>query len=207
MEFKDKIRILREQSGLTLEEVAKKVGVSAPTIQRYETGDIKNVRRDKIAKLATALYTTPSYLMDWEEPDFDYGKYGLKPVVKRKVPHLGKIACGEPIFIVQENDEYNVVDTDITIDFSLTAVGDSMTGANINDGDIVYIRTQSTVNNGEIAAIIIGDTVTLKRVYLESDKLILQSENKVYSPKVFEGAQLEDIRILGKAVLCQFKIK
>ena len=69
MEFKDKIKMLREKQNLTLEEVAQLVGVSAPTIQRYESGEIKNVRRDKIANLAKALGTTPTYLMDWDNPE------------------------------------------------------------------------------------------------------------------------------------------
>lgn len=65
MEFKDKIKNRRAELSLTLEDVAKMVGVSAPTIQRYESGEIKNVRRDKIKLLADALQVTPDYLMDW----------------------------------------------------------------------------------------------------------------------------------------------
>lgn len=67
MEFKDKVRLNREKLGYTLEELAKLVGVSAPTIQRYESGEIKNVRRDKISKLSKALEVSPSYLMGWDE--------------------------------------------------------------------------------------------------------------------------------------------
>ncbi|MDU0989262.1 MAG: helix-turn-helix transcriptional regulator, partial [Enterococcus faecium] len=71
MDFKDKIKINREKLGYTLEELSKLVGVSAPTIQRYESGEIKNVRRDKIAKLAEALKVSPSYLMGWEDENKD----------------------------------------------------------------------------------------------------------------------------------------
>ena len=67
MEFKDKVKMLREKNNMTLEDVAKRAGVSTPTIQRYESGDIKNVRNDKIESLANALHTTPSYLMGWED--------------------------------------------------------------------------------------------------------------------------------------------
>lgn len=77
MEFKDKIKNRRLELGLTLEEVAKAAGLSAPTIQRYESGEIKNVRKDKIKALADALQLTPTYLMDWEKnpevkKSFDY---------------------------------------------------------------------------------------------------------------------------------------
>ena len=71
MELKDKIKTRRLQLGLTLEDVAKAVGVSAPTIQRYESGEIKNMRRDKISSLADALQTTPAYLMGWEDDPND----------------------------------------------------------------------------------------------------------------------------------------
>lgn len=67
MEFKDKIKTRRIELGLTLEEVAEKMGVSAPTIQRYESGEIQNMRRDKVKKLADALNLSPSYLMGWED--------------------------------------------------------------------------------------------------------------------------------------------
>ena len=77
-----------------------------------------------------------------------------------------------------------------------------MIGARIMDGDIVFIREQTIVENGEIAAVIIDDEATLKRVYYykDSGKLILQAENPKYSPLIYEGEELNSIRILGKAI-------
>lgn len=81
MEMKDKIKQLREELGLTLEEVGNIVGVGKSTVRKWETGDIANMRRDKIAKLAVALHTTPAYLLGYEEVEktADLKVDGLSP--------------------------------------------------------------------------------------------------------------------------------
>ena len=95
--------------------------------------------------------------------------------------------------------------SDLHVDFCLQAKGDSMINARIKDGDIVFIRSQPEVNNGEIAAVAIGDTATLKRVYYypEKNQITLQAENPAFPPLTYVGAELEEIRILGKAVAFQ----
>ncbi|MCI7811589.1 MAG: transcriptional repressor LexA [Clostridiales bacterium] len=116
------------------------------------------------------------------------------------VPLLGTIACGEPI-LAAENIEDNVeVPENIHADFALRCKGDSMINARIHDGDIVYIRQQPAVNNGEIAAVLIGDEATLKRVYVYEDHVVLQPENPAYEPLVYFGETMSTVRILGKAV-------
>lgn len=116
------------------------------------------------------------------------------------VPLLGTIACGEPI-LAAENIEDNVeVPEHIHADFALRCKGDSMINARIHDGDIVYIRQQPAVNNGEIAAVLIGDEATLKRVYVYEDHVVLQPENPAYEPLVYFKDAMQTVRILGKAV-------
>ena len=109
---------------------------------------------------------------------------------------------GEPIYADEDKESYVMADMDINADFCLTAKGDSMINARINDGDIVFIRKMPMVNNGDIAAVIIDDEATLKRVYYypEKNKLILSPENPEYEPLVYINEELNDIRILGKAV-------
>ncbi len=91
---------------------------------------------------------------------------------------------------------------DLDVDFCLRAAGDSMIGARIYDGDIVFVRKQSSVDNGEIAAVLIDDEATLKRVYYYPDKnkLVLSPENPKYEPFVYIGEELDEVRILGKVV-------
>lgn len=114
---------------------------------------------------------------------------------------MGDIACGEPIFANEEYGSFISTTDDLDVDFCLRAVGDSMIGARIYDGDIVFVRKQSTVDNGEIAAVLIDDEATLKRVYYYPDKnkLVLSPENPKYEPFVYIGEELSEVRILGKA--------
>ena len=123
---------------------------------------------------------------------------------------IGKIACGEPIMCEQDYETTVDASCDIQADFCVTATGDSMINARILDGDIVFVRERSMVGNGEIAVIIVNDDeVTLKRFYYypETERVILQAENPKYQPMVFEGEQLSHIRILGKAVAFNSRIR
>lgn len=201
MEFKDLLRTQRLRIGKTMEQIGAEVGVSKATVQRWESGEIKNVRRDKIAKLAKALDTTPAYLMGWDVAEPTPSAENVIPLPStRRVPLLGTIACGTPI-LAEENVEELVDCPDfVHATFALRCKGDSMIGARILDGDIVYIRQQPDVDNGEIAAVLIEGEATLKRVYKSPGQLVLQPENPKFSPLVYSGETLDHIRILGKAV-------
>lgn len=202
----DKIKELRISQNLTLEQVGDVVGVGKSTVRKWETGMIANMRRDKIALLAQALHTTPEYLMGWST---NIEVNNLFKIETKKFPLLGNIACGEPIFADQEFEAYVEAGANIRADFCLKAKGDSMIGARIYDGDIVFIRKQDMVNDGEIAAVLIDDEATLKRVYYdrEAGVLSLFAENPQYRTMRFSGSELETIRILGKAVAFQSDIK
>ncbi len=203
----------RIELGLTMLEVAKLVGVSEATISRYESGNIKNMRRDRIEKYASALKVSPSSFLDINEDndttsaDSDLSalmqKYdNIKPIKLKRFPMLGEIACGEPIFADEDREHYIMADMDIDADFCLTAKGDSMINARIYEGDIVFIKEMPIVENGDIAAVIIEDEATLKRVYYYPDDNMLQlvAENPKYKPLVYQGPELDTIRILGRAV-------
>lgn len=126
---------------------------------------------------------------------------GIIPLPKtKKVPLVGTIACGEPITAVENIDDYVGMPESVNADFCLRCKGDSMINARIFDGDIVYIRQQPDVENGEIAAVLIDDEATLKRVFKHKDSLELRAENPTFPALYYEGAELNNIRILGKAV-------
>ena len=143
--------------------------------------------------------------MGWEQSDMVEGHENLMPISVKKLPILGEIACGEPIYAREEHDSYVALGQDIDADFCLLAHGDSMIGARIYDGDMVFIRAQEAVDNGEIAAVIINDEATLKRVYFYPDegKLVLSPENPRYAPLVYLKDELNSIKIIGKAVAFQ----
>lgn len=199
-----RLKELRKSKGLTLDELAELVGTSKQTIHRYETGVIANVPPEKVESLALALGTTPAELMGWDdEPPVQYKN--LIPMSIKQLPVLGDIACGMPIYAEEKHESFVTVSDELNADFCLKAHGDSMIGARIYDGDIVFIRSQSTVNNGEIAAVIINDEATLKRVYYypEEGKLILSPENPRYAPLVYVKEELHGVKIIGKAVAFQ----
>lgn len=210
-----RIKDLRTSQGMTLEQVAEKVGVGKSTVRKWETGLITNMRRDKIAALADALNTSPMYLMGWSDeinpaPALDLSKFdNIYPVKLKKFPLLGEIACGKPIFANEDRESYILAGSDIHADFCLRAKGDSMINARILDGDIVFIRKQDMVDNGEIAAVAIGDDVTLKRVvyYPEQNLLILKAENSKYQDMIYAQDQLDQVYILGKAIAFQSDVK
>ena len=193
----------RKALGLTLEELAERIGTSKQTIHRYENGTISNIPPEKVEALAIALQTTPAALMGWQEDEI-----AARPIAHKRLPVLGRIACGTPIYAASEYGSFCTPGNDIDADFCLCASGDSMIGARIFDGDIVFIRAQDTVENGEIAAVIIGDEATLKRVYFYPDKnkLVLSPENPKYEPLVYINEELNNVKILGKAVAYQSRI-
>ena len=188
------------------------VNLSKVDLSQYISGKYEP-KQIKLNILALALGVSEAWLMGFDVPmerltvhtSDDISKYGLMPIEVKKIPLLGEIACGEPIYASEDRESYVIAGTDIKADFALKAKGDSMIGARIMDGDIVFIRRQSMVDNGEIAAVIIEDEATLKRVYYypEDKRLILQAENAKYPPFVYQNSELDRVRILGKAIAFQ----
>ena len=200
-EMSKKIKELRLSQGMTLEQVANEVGVGKSTVRKWETGMIANMRRDKIASLAKALHTTPAYLMGWEESqpreDANSPLLPLPPMKRWKV--IGGTACGSPIH--REIEEETVLaPADIDADRVFRCIGDSMVGAHIFDGDIVFVKTGMPVEDGKIGVVRVEDEYTLKRIYHGPDYLELRSENPKYAPIVIRGEQ-QNAEIIGLAVL------
>lgn len=200
-EIGNRIKNKRIELNMTQEELALKSGyTSRSSINKIELG-LVDIPQSKIASIASALGVSPAYLL-FGDVFTDKDNSELRPVNLKKFPMLGEIACGKPIFANEEHETYIDASADIKADFCLTAKGDSMVGARIHNGDVVFIKEQSIVDNGQIAAVIIDNDVTLKRWYFYPDKkkLILQAENPNYEPFVFIGEELNNIRCLGRAV-------
>ena len=199
---------------MSLEQLAELIGTSRQTVHRYETGAISNIPSEKVEALARALGTTPASLMGWDNepvfPSFNISNTSesLAPARTRKLPILGNVACGEPIFASEEHGYYARASSDISADFCLTARGDSMINARIFDGDLLFVKKQESVDDGEIAVVLIDDEATVKRVYFnrEDGILTLMPENPTYKPMRYMGRQLDRVRILGKVVSGQYKI-
>lgn len=194
----------RTALGLTLEEVGNAVGVGKSTVKKWEDGFISNMKRDKIALLAEVLQISPvTFITGVLTKDTSETQIvNIVPLPQTKnIPLLGDIACGEPILATENIADYIKVDSSINVDFALKCKGDSMINARIFDGDIVYIRQQPDVDDGEIAAVLIGDEATLKKVYKSENKLVLRPCNPMYDDLVYSNDTLNDVKILGKAVM------
>lgn len=190
----------RKELGLTLSQIANQMGVAEATVQRWESGNIKSIRYDKIGKLAEVLQVNPASFMGWGDYLDKLPSNVIQTPKTYIVPLVGEIACGQPILAVEEADEVVEVPENVHADFALRCRGDSMIDARIHDGDIVYIRKQPYVDNGQIAAVRIGDEATLKKVRLYPDMVILEPANQAYEPFVYRGEQIKEIEILGKAI-------
>lgn len=192
----------RKELGLTQKEVADAVGVAEATVSRWESGEIANMRRDRISALAKILKCSADFIMTGNQnvPTVPPGFEPLPKMVKR--PLVGSIACGEPITAEENIEDYVDVPENVQCDFCLRCKGDSMIDAGIHDGDVVYIHIQPEVENGQIAAVRIDGEATLKRVFWneESQTLQLLAENRNFAPLVYTGQVLDTVHIEGRAV-------
>lgn len=205
-----------EMRNMKQADLVSMTGIGKSSISTYLSGDYEPKQKN-LYRLAKALDVNESWLMGYDVPmerpqpvqstaaSLIDTVPNLLPLPKtREVPRLGTIACGEPILAQENIEDYDKAPEGVNCDFTLKCKGDSMIGARIHDGDIVYIRLQEEVENGEIAAVLVDDAgesnATLKRVYLYENQIVLQAENPKYSPWVYTGEDMNKVRIIGKAV-------
>lgn len=200
MNIGSRIKARRKEIGISAERLAETLGKDRATVYRYENGDIENLPLSILEPIAKALNTTPAYLMGWEAPAPEIPEGFEPPPRWVRKPLLGNVACGLPILAVENVEEYILVPENIHCDFLLRCKGDSMINARIMDGDIVMIRHQEDVENGEIAAVRIDGEVTLKRVYKQPGMVQLVAENPTFPIKVYNNGNCSDFCIVGKAI-------
>ena len=206
MNIGQRLKQLRDAKDFTQEDVGKMIGVTKATINRYETGEI-DIKRTVAIKLAEVFNVSPAYIMGWEDNQNIYSFDNIRPIKRKKFPLLGEIACGKPIYCNEAYETYIEAAEDIQADFCLIAKGDSMINARIFDGDIIFIKEQPIVQNGEIAAVVIEDEASLKKIYIKTDKIILCPENPVYDDIIYEKEDMNMVKILGKAVAFQSLVR
>lgn len=206
LELYKNIKRRRQQLKMTQTDLALKMGYADKSmIAKIEKGNV-DLPQSKILAFANALETTPGELMGWDyETEATETVDNIYKLGKIKLPFLGKVACGEPIFADEDRESYIMVGTDIGADFCLQCQGDSMINARIHDGDIVFVKKTDIVENGEIAVVIIDDEATLKRFfyYREQNLVILKPENPKYQDIILTGEQLNQVRVIGRAVAFQ----
>lgn len=195
----NRLKQLRKEKGETMVQVARNLNMPYTTYVNYEK-DVREPNSETLIALANYFNCSVDYLICNDNFDITSISNLLPFPEMKKVPLLGTIACGEPILAEENIEAYVNMPKDIKGAFALRCKGDSMINARIFDGDIVFIRQQPDVENGEIAAVLIGDEATLKRVYKYENRIELRPENPTYPIQNYENESLNEIRIIGKAV-------
>jgi repressor LexA len=197
-----KLKELRKIEGWTQEEVANKIGVSKQTYSHYEnenrTPSLKTIR-----SLANVYGVDLDHVFG-DEVKEDKAIYEVKSFAR--LPIVGQVSCGQKEIAFEDIEGYEEVPSSWLNGgeyFFLKAKGDSMKGARINEGDLLLIRKQPEVENGEIAAVLIEEEAVLKRVYQNEGQLILQSENPNYAPVV---CSQDNVKIIGKLIKVIFNL-
>ena len=206
------IKKRRLELEMTQSDLAQKMGYADKSmIAKIEKGTV-DLPQSKIIAFAKILQTTPGELMGLVENEPDIPTLSnVYPIELKRFPMLGEIACGKPKYANEDRESYIMAGTNIKADFCLTARGDSMVNARILDGDIVFIQKQDMVENGEIAAVVVNNDseATLKRLYYYQEKglLILKAENPAYEDSIYQGDELNQVHILGKAIAFQSDVR
>lgn len=191
----DRMRILRSGRGLTQQAVAEALGVSRSAVAMWEKNE-REPNLETLAALAKLLNVPMTALVEREERPLPEN---VRPARYRRIPLLGAIAAGEPIFAGEEHETYVDVGGSVQADFALEVQGESMEPV-YKDGDVVYIRSQSDVSDGQVAAVVIDDSATLKRVYHLPIGVQLMPINPAFAPMLFTAENSNSVRILGLAV-------
>lgn len=206
--MKMKLKELREQNGISQAKLAQWIGVSRSAVAMWERG-ASQPDNDTLTELADFFDVTVDYLLGRcdRKNGSNFIRFGnIFGIEKKRYPLLADIAGGEPVFADEGCECLMMTGAEADADFCIRAEGKSMTDARICDGDIVFVKQTTAVNNGETAVVVIGGELTLKRVYSypsgypDGKKLILTSDSSETEPLVFIGDEIENVRIIGKAV-------
>ena len=186
------VDILEMAKPFTLEYEVK---LNKNDLSQYVSGKVEP-GQEKVLILSKALNVDPAWIMGLDVP-IRKQKYKKEDKYSNSIPLIGTIAAGQPLLAEEHIENYFNIDTSIKADFALKIKGNSMIGAGIFQNDIVFIKQQCDLENGEIGAILIEDEATLKKFYKEEDTIILQAENDMYKPMIYKDG---NIKILGKLV-------
>lgn len=196
------LRTRRKELGLTLNDIAQHMGVSEATVQRWESGNIKSLRQGRVAKLADILNVSPAKLMGWE-PDDQLPANAMPYAPTQRIPILGRISAGLPLYAEEQIEGYTYTDLNHGAEyFALRVKGDSMNAARINENDLLIVRKQDMVEDGEIAVVMAGaDEATVKCWHRHGNIVMLEpkSTNPEHQMQIYDIRETP-IRIIGKVV-------
>ena len=210
MTIGERIKTYRQLLGISQEELGSRIGVQKSAIHKYETGLVVNLKSSTIQKLADALNVTPSFLLGFDSAasTLPPNAYPYHPT--HRIPILGRISAGQPLYAEENIEGY--IFTELNGDheyYALRIMGDSMNAMNLFEGDIVIVRRQECVDNGQVAVVLIdGEDATVKRFMQSGDTvtLIPSSTNPAHMPQIYDKRET-NIVIQGLVVQLSRDIK
>lgn len=208
MTIGDKIKIQRKRLGLTQTELGEKLGVKTNAVSKWECNRVEDIPTSKIKAMAVLFEVPPSYLID--DDSLPPSAAPIDLTSRHRIPILGRIAAGLPLYAEQNIEGYTLTDLNGEAEyFALRVTGDSMNAARIEDGDVIIVRRQDEVENGELAVVMVGDDdATVKRFYSTDSTVTLmpQSRNPIHQPQIYDLEKTK-IKVLGKVVKVEFMAK
>ena len=207
MKIGDKIRMLRKQKGLTQTELGEKLGVKTNAVSKWECGRVEDIPMSKVKAMSVLFDVTPSFLIDDEQLPSNATPLDVHSF--HRIPILGRIAAGLPLYAEQNIEGYTLTDLNGGAEyFALRVKGDSMNAARIQEGDVLIVRRQEEVENGEVAIVMVGDDdATVKRFYSTGNTVTLmpQSTNPQHQAQMYDLRKTK-IKVLGKVVKVEFSV-
>ena len=213
MDTVDRLFDLLNKSGLSQQDFASQIGVKKNAVSRWKTRELQSYTK-YLPQIAEALGTTTEYLLTGNGPKqkravsesdtaLPKGAEHIDLGTFHRIPILGRISAGLPLYAEQHIEGYTLTDLNGGAEyFALRVSGDSMNAARIQDGDILIVRRQEEVENGEVAVVMVGDEdATVKRFYATGSTVTLmpQSTNPTHQPQIYDTAKTP-IRVIGKVV-------
>lgn len=207
MKIGDKIRMLRKQKGLTQTELGEKLGVKTNAVSKWECGRVEDIPMSKVKAMSVLFDVPPSFLIDGEQLPSNATPLDVQSF--HRIPILGRIAAGLPLYAEQNIEGYTLTDLNGGAEyFALRVKGDSMNAARIQEGDVLIVRRQEEVENGEVAIVMVGDDdATVKRFYSTGNTVTLmpQSTNPKHQAQMYDLRKTK-IKVLGKVVKVEFSV-
>lgn len=204
MTIGDRIKERRKELGLTVDELAERLGKNRATIYRYESNDIEKLPTTVLEPLAKVLNVTPAYLMGWKTNDTPIKKIPYSEANCVRVPLIGRVAAGYNCHAEENISEYIMTDSDILKDgyqhFWLEVKGDSME-PELHEKDLILVREQEVLDKECYAVVNVdAEDGLVKLVDIENTRITLSSVNPYYPPRVFEFEEMNRVKVIGPVI-------
>lgn len=197
--FAKRLKKLRVNNGYSQAKLAQLLGCTQQAIARWET-EKTSPDNESLVKIANLFRVSVDYLLG--NSDLPLSNEVPVSAAVNRYPIIGTVKCGPDGLAYEYLDGFFATSEEYSGDIrGFKCKGDSMKGEGINDGDIVLVRIQPDVENGELAVVVInGDEGTLKRIRKDTNYITLEAANPDYPSRTFAGEKMNEVHIVGRVI-------